>query len=214
MRRAYGRAGRGHNRRPGGATGRRTSDRRASQRRRAGPAPRAVGSRSTIGGVARVLGFPDVVDEKAARVVAAGVVLLGALALLTQWHVLTAVIAVGFLARVLTGPTLSPLGRLASRVIAPRLGPERPTPGPPKRFAQAIGLVVSTLAATFALALGWVAAANALLAALVLFATLEAALGLCVGCRIFGVLMRVGLVPRETCEACADIWSRPGAARA
>ncbi|MGH9271283.1 MAG: DUF4395 family protein, partial [Ilumatobacteraceae bacterium] len=55
-------------------------------------------------------------------------------------------LALGFLARVLAGPTLSPLGQLATRVVAPRLGRPRLVPGPPKRFAQSIGLALTTAA--------------------------------------------------------------------
>src|ERR1700760_2514382 len=47
------------------------------------------------------------------------------LALGSGWLWLTAVIAYGFIARVATGPTLSPLGQLATRVLAPRLGAPR-----------------------------------------------------------------------------------------
>ena len=79
---------------------------------------------------------------------------------------------------------------------------------PPKRFAQAIGLAFSTTAAVLALVLDLHLAAAAVLGVLVLFATLEAALGFCAGCWAFGHLMRLGVVAEETCEACADISKR------
>src|SRR5438105_10253116 len=92
----------------------------------------------------RLLAFPNPVNEKAARVVA-GVVLITVLAILgTGAYWLLIPLAYGFWARVLTGPTLSPLGRLAQQVIAPRLGPSKPVPGPPKRFAQGMGAMMST----------------------------------------------------------------------
>src|SRR5690606_39072731 len=69
-----------------------------------------------------ILRFPHPVIEKAARTVAAGVVVLAVLVLATQWFWLLVPLAYGFVARVLTGPTLSPLGQLATRVVAPRLG--------------------------------------------------------------------------------------------
>ena len=54
----------------------------------------------------------------------------------------------GFVARVLTGPTLSPIGLIATRFVVPLLNiPEKPVPGPPKRFAQFVGLIVSTTGA-------------------------------------------------------------------
>src|ERR1700683_2498793 len=90
--------------------------------------------------------FPNPVNEKAARVVA-GVVLITVLVILaTGWYWLLIPLTYGFWARVLTGPTLSPLGALAQRVIAPRLGPPKHVPGPPKRFAQGMGTAMSTAA--------------------------------------------------------------------
>jgi hypothetical protein len=155
----------------------------------------------------RLIGFPHPVNEKAARVVAGGVALLSLLVLATGWRWLLAVLAYGFWARVLTGPTLSPLGRFATAVVAPRLGAPRHVAGPPKRFAQAIGAVVTTVAALCALVLGAPTVADVLTAAMVVFATLESVFAFCVGCRIFAVLMSVGVVPDEVCAECADIWA-------
>ncbi len=156
----------------------------------------------------RLLSFPNPVNEKAARTVAAGVAILTAITIATGAWWSSAVLAAGFLARVATGPRLSPLGQLATRVVAPRLGPPKETPGPPKRFAQAIGLVVTAAAAIAWFAFGSATVAAALLAVLLVFATLESVLGFCAGCWLFGVLMRVGVIPESTCDACADIWSR------
>ena len=87
-------------------------------------------------------------------------------------------IAYGFWARVLTGPTLSPLGQLVTRVITPRLDlASRPVPGPPKRFAQGIGAAFSTTAAVLALGFGLIAGAYVVLGALTVAATLESVLG-------------------------------------
>ena len=151
--------------------------------------------------------FPAVVNEKAARAVAGLVVLVAAVALLTGWLWLSAVLAVGFALRVASGPRFDPFGKLATKVIAPRLGEPVLVPGPPKRFAQAIGLVL-TLVATGFLVAGLPAVTTALLAILLVFATLESALGFCAGCYAFGLLMRAGLVPEETCAACNDISLR------
>lgn len=165
---------------------------------------------STRGGL---VSFPNSVNELAARTVAGGVLVLacGILVLsLTAgdgWLWASVVLAYGFLARVATGPTLSPLGQLATRVIAPRLGPARPVPGPPKRFAQTIGAVVTT-AIVIVTAAGEFGAAQVLLALPIVFAALESVLAFCVGCRIFAVLMRAGLIPADTCEACADVTRR------
>jgi hypothetical protein len=148
--------------------------------------------------------FPNPVNEKAARVVAAVVLVTVLLTLATTWYWLLIPLAYGFWARVLTGPTLSPLGWVAQRVIAPRLGPKKPVPGPPKRFAQGIGAVLSTAALILAFAVSHPAADGVLLA-IVPAAGLESIFGYCVGCRIFSLLMRIGVVPRSVCEECADI---------
>jgi hypothetical protein len=128
-----------------------------------------------------------------------------------EW--MTVVIAYGFAARVLTGPKLSPLGQLVTRVITPRLGlRERPVAGPPKRFAQGMGAAFS-LTALVMTGLGYWTAAEVVLALLVVAALLESAFGLCLGCKAFAVLMRAGVVPEEVCERCNDIWATsPGAA--
>jgi hypothetical protein len=134
--------------------------------------------------------------------------------LATGWHWLLLVLAYGFWARVLTGPTLSPLGRFAMRVAAPRLGPPKYVAGPPKRFAQGIGAALTSVAAVLALGLGLDTAADVLTGMLVVAATLESVFALCLGCQIFALLMRAGLVPEETCERCANIWAASPAERA
>jgi Domain of unknown function (DUF4395) len=162
--------------------------------------------------LARIFTFPNPVNEKAARTVALVVMLLAALTLATSWYWLLIPLAYGFLARVLTGPTLSPLGRLASSVIAPRLGPEKPVPGPPKRFAQGMGAAMMSAAAIAALGFSAHGLADGLLVALILATGLESLFAFCVGCEVFGLAMRAGLVPREVCAECADISLRARAA--
>lgn len=155
----------------------------------------------------RLLGFPDPVNDLAARTVAAGVVALTVATAVSGWGWLLVPLAYGFWARVLTGPRLSPLGRLATTVVAPRLGPARPVPGPPKRFAQAVGVCFSTTALVL-WALGAHPAALGVLAALGAAAALEAGLGLCLGCRAFALLMAVGVIPASACPECADLRRR------
>lgn len=151
--------------------------------------------------------FPDPVDEVSARLVAAGVVAMAATSLVFGLRWLTAVLAYGFVARVLTGPTLSPLGLLVTRVVRPQLGIRpRFVPGPPKRFAQGVGAVVSTVVAVLALGLDRWGAAQVLLGLMVVFASLEAALGLCVGCKVFAALIRAGVIPEAVCERCVSPW--------
>lgn len=156
----------------------------------------------------KLLDFPDPVNDLAARTVAAGVV-VGCLAtILTGSPVLLALLVYGFAARVATGPTLSPLGQLATRVVAPRLGEARPVPGPPKRFAQGLGLVFSGTAAVLYFGFGLHTAVLVVVGMLAVPAALEAAFGYCIGCKIFSVLMRLGVIPESVCPECADLTKR------
>ena len=150
-----------------------------------------------------VFSFPNPVNEIAARLVA-GMVLAVALSfILTGEAWLLVLLTYGFLARVATGPTLSPMGLLATRVLVPLLGnPERPVPGPPKRFAQTVGLVFSVAALALYFGAGSAMAAKAVIVVLALFATLESGLGFCAGCFVFGYLMRWGLIPESVCRDC------------
>jgi len=152
--------------------------------------------------------YPNPVNEVTARVTAGGVVILAALALGLQVRWLAIALAIGFLLRVLSGPRFSPLALLASRVIVPRLpfGP-KPVAGPPKRFAQAIGLTFSLAAVVLFYAFGLDTAGYAVLGALTLAAVLESVFGVCLGCNAFALLMRVGVIPPEVCESCNDIWA-------
>ena len=46
---------------------------------------------------------------------------------------------------------------------------------------------------------------------LVVFAILESALGFCMGCKVFALLMRLGVIPDAVCEECNDLslhWAR------
>ncbi len=144
--------------------------------------------------------FPDPVNEVSARFVATGVVAESlAFVVFRQWWLLIPLVY-GFAARVATGPTLSPLGQLATRVLTPASGlPAKQVPGKPKRFAQSIGLTFS-VAAALAWALGSPAVAVAIIAALCGAAGLEAFAGICIGCIVYKKLWG--------CADCDDISDR------
>ncbi len=78
--------------------------------------------------------------------------------------------------------------------------------GPPKRFAQGIGVAFSVTALILT-GLGFWGAAQIVLGLLGTAALLESALGLCLGCKAFAVLMRLGVIPDEVCARCNDIWA-------
>ena len=159
----------------------------------------------------KLFSFPNPVNETSARLVAGGVVLQGlAFLVIRQWWVLLPLVF-GFLARVLTGPTLSPLGQFVTRVVTPRLPVQhRFVPGPPKRFAQSIGLLFSGGAL-----IAWAADASLvsyiLIVGLIGAATLESVFAICLGCIVFNQLIRWGLVPESVCVECAEIWGNSAA---
>ena len=163
--------------------------------------------------MARIIGFPNPVNEKAARTVAAGVLTVSVAALVLSttasrsWLWLVAVLAAGFVARVLTGPRLSPLGQFATKIVAPRLGKPKLVPGPPKRFAQGIGSVL-TLVGVLLLLIGHPALTEAVLMLTIFAAGLESIFAYCIGCKIFSALMRLGLIPEKTCAACGNLALR------
>jgi hypothetical protein len=152
--------------------------------------------------------FPNPVNDVAARTVASGVVLMALAVALLGWGWVLVPLTYGFVARVLAGPRISPLGLLATRIVAPRLPRhEKLVPGPPKRFAQAVGVAFTVTASVLWVA-GMPGAARVAVAMLAAAALLEAALGFCLGCRIFAVLMRSGVIPEHVCAECNDLSLR------
>jgi hypothetical protein len=157
----------------------------------------------------RFFSYPNPVNEHVARVTAVGVVVLVVLTIGLGQAWMSLLIAYGFLARVAAGPKLSPLAQFASRVVVPAAKwRPKPVPGPPKRFAQAIGAVFSTAAVVAHFTLGATGAAYVLLALLAAAAALEGFAGICLGCIVFARLMRAGVIPESVCLECADITRR------
>jgi hypothetical protein len=68
--------------------------------------------------------------------------------------------------------------------------------------------VMSSAALVLALVAGDHTAADVVLLLFLPAAGLESILGYCVGCKVFGLLMRAGLVPETVCAECADISLR------
>lgn len=156
----------------------------------------------------RIPDFPDRINETSARLVASGVVLLAVAFLATQSGWLLLAMAYGFAARVLAGPTFSPLAQLVTRALTPRVErsfaiSSRLVAGPPKRFAQGIGLAFSTVAG-LAWLLGAPAVSVVAIVMLVGAAGLEATRGICLGCIVYNAIWG--------CAECGDISSRLRAA--
>jgi hypothetical protein len=110
------------------------------------------------------------------------------------WIGLT-VLALLFLWGAVAGVQLHPFGALFRALVRPRLAPaaELEDPAPPT-FAQLVGLVITGLGAIvggFAPVVVVVAAALAFVAAF-----LNAVFGYCLGCQIYLLLVRAGLIRR------------------
>ena len=103
--------------------------------------------------------------------------------------------AVVFAIGAIGGPRRHPYGRVFATVVAPRLGPvtER-EPVAPLKFAQLVGLVFAVAGvAGFAFGaplLGVIATAFALAAAI-----LNAAFGICLGCMLYPMVVRLRHTP-------------------
>jgi hypothetical protein len=155
----------------------------------------------------KLFSFPNPVNEVSARLVAGGVVVMAVATLVFDQPWILLPLAYGFVARVLTGPTLSPLGQLVTRVITPRLSVEpKYVAGPPKRFAQGIGAAFTVSAAVLHFGFGLTTAAYVMVGFIIVAATLESVFAICIGCKVFAVLMRFGVIPDEVCERCNNIW--------
>jgi hypothetical protein len=111
--------------------------------------------------------------------------------------VLLAIVAAVFAWGSFAGVARHPYGLLFKALIRPRLGPpaELEDPAAPT-FAQTVGLVVTAIGlvlALFAVPYGLVIAAAAAFVA----AFLNSVFGYCIGCQMYLLLVRAGLVRRD-----------------
>lgn len=146
--------------------------------------------------------FPEHVSEAAIRVAAGQAFVLSLLAVAFRFPWLALILAVDYGLRVFAGPRWSFLSFTARTLLVPlfRIRGEQ-IPYPPKRFAASIGFSLSALAFFLAVFTGtwaWLLP----LAVLCLFSALESFLGFCAGCKIYGLLMRLHIVPEHNCPQC------------
>lgn len=152
--------------------------------------------------------FPNPANETSARLVAAGVVIISIAFLLTNSTFVLLALTYGFAARVVAGPAFSPLALFVTRIITPKLNfNHKMVPGPPKRFAQTIGLTFAATALILSL-LDYSFAAQLVIATLFFAAALESVFAVCLGCIMFSFLMKLGVIPQSVCESCNDITLR------
>jgi hypothetical protein len=149
--------------------------------------------------------FPLKVSNTVVRIVAAEVfaVSLTAIFLHSRW--LAFALALDFAIRAFVTPIFSPLRIVGSYAIRPLLGTsDAPVFFSPKRFAAAIGFFLCAIAvAGFSTSVRPVA--DSALALLTVFSFLEATFGFCAGCKIYGFLMRHGIIPTNWCPECVNM---------
>ena len=152
-----------------------------------------------------IFSFPETINEFAARMVAGFIVILSLTYLYSHNIYLLLFMVYGFLARVIAGPSLSPIALLVTKILIPKMGnPYAECPGPPKRFAQFVGLVFTSSAFYFVMR-GQLTTAYLLIGILAIFASLESIMGFCAGCWFFKQMMKWGWIPQRVCEKCNDI---------
>jgi hypothetical protein len=149
--------------------------------------------------------FPLKVSEPLIRIVASEVFVLAAAAAITASPWFALILAADFALRSLVNPAWSPLRLIAKEaVLSFAKAGDRAVFYSPKRFAALIGFSLSLLAligSTF----GSAALATGGAGILALFSFLEAAFGFCAGCKIYGFLMRQGIIPTEWCPECVNL---------
>ncbi|MBI9097032.1 MAG: DUF4395 domain-containing protein [Spirochaetaceae bacterium] len=150
----------------------------------------------------KTLNRPFRVSEAAVRGVAIQVFLLSLTAIITKSQIPVIILIIDFAVRVILIPRFSLLALVSRKWIAPLAGfRRRQIVFKPKRFAAAIGLTMSIAALLLSI--------NNLplfytitLSTLALFSSLEAFFKFCAGCKIFGLLMLLGLVKEDECPDC------------
>jgi hypothetical protein len=71
-----------------------------------------------------------------------------------------------------------------------------------------MGTAFSTVALVLALGFGAHTAADVMLVLLAIAAGLESIFAICLGCQVFGLLMRLGAIPEAVCAECAEVGLR------
>lgn len=145
---------------------------------------------------------PFRVNEAVVRGVAVQVFILSVTAIFTLSIIPVIILLLDFSIRVILLPGFSPLVFISKKIVAPILGfRKRLIVFKPKRFAAGIGMFMS-LSSLLVLINSMNIVAIAVLATLSLFSFLEAFFKFCAGCKIFGLLIKAGLLKEDECLDC------------
>jgi len=148
------------------------------------------------------LNRPFRVNEAIVRGVAIQVFIFSLTAILTGSLIPVIILLADFSIRVILIPKFSLLVLLSRKLIVPIAGFKRKQiVFKPKRFAASIGLIMSIAALLLGLYnIDFIFTIT--LSILALFSFLEAFFRFCAGCKIFGLLMFLGLVKEDECPDC------------
>lgn len=145
--------------------------------------------------------FPIRAKEEIIRGVALQVFILSVIALLTM-SIIPIIILVGdFCIRSMVSPNYSPLVYVSKKIQTVTKFRKKMVTFKPKRFAAFIGLFMSLTILILHLnnLFIWVVI---VLSILILFSFLETFFKFCAGCKIFGLLMRIGIIKEDECIDC------------
>ncbi len=145
--------------------------------------------------------FPFRAKEEIIRGVALQVFVLSVVAILTM-SIIPIIILVGdFCIRSMVSPNYSPLVLISQKILPATNFRKKMVTFKPKRFAAYIGLFMSLTIMILHLnnLYIWVAI---VLSVLTLFSFLETFFKFCAGCKIFGLLMKLGIIKDDECIDC------------
>ena len=147
--------------------------------------------------------IPERGQERKVRAIALQVVIISALSIAFKQPVVMLLLSVDFMIRALINSKYSLLAMI-SRKFPANVLPFRNKMilVRPKKFAAAIGMILSAAAGIFGLA-GQITPMIYLTSILLLFSFLEAFLKFCAGCLMFGFLIQLKIVDEDNCMDCS-----------
>lgn len=145
---------------------------------------------------------PKRVQERKVRAIAIQVVVISALSIAYKQPVLMLLLSVDFMIRAVINSKYSLLALISGKFLAEMLPfRNKMILMRPKKFAAAIGVILSAAAGIFGMA-GQIMPMIYLTSILLLFSFLEAFLKFCAGCLMFGFLIQLKIVNEDNCMDC------------
>lgn len=149
----------------------------------------------------KIINFPFRVKEEIVRGVALQVFLGSLFSIIFQSIIPVYVLFLDFFIRAVVNPGFSPLVKVSQRIQGFTHYRKRLVTFKPKRFAAFIGLTMTGVALVL-FSTGLVIPGVIVMSILALFSFLESFFKFCAGCKIFALLIKVGIFSEELCEDC------------